>query len=69
MTLRRPTFSGQGLAALLAWPDRAIFLIAAWRLARIGGHFLLIMAYDFTEASTVRPFAYFQLVFASAVGI
>ena len=35
----------------------------------IGGHFLLIKAYDVTEASTVQPFAYFQLVFASAVGM
>ena len=36
---------------------------------RVCGHFLLIMAYDVTEASTVQPFAYFQLVFASAVGM
>ena len=38
-------------------------------LTGIGGHFLLIKAYDVTEASTVQPFAYFQLVFASAVGM
>ena len=35
----------------------------------IGGHFLLIKAYNVTEASTVQPFAYFQLVFASALGM
>ncbi len=35
----------------------------------MAGHFTLIKAYQVTEASTVQPFAYFQLVFASAVGI
>ena len=43
--------------------------MAALCLTGIGGHFLLIKAYDVTEASTVQPFAYFQLVFASAVGM
>jgi len=33
------------------------------------GHFLLIKTYEVTEASTVQPFAYLQLVFASALGI
>ena len=42
--------------------------MAALCLTGIGGHFLLIKAYDATEASTVQPFAYFQLVFASAFG-
>jgi drug/metabolite transporter (DMT)-like permease len=32
------------------------------------GHWLLIKAYDVAEASVVQPFAYFQLVFASALG-
>lgn len=45
------------------------FWMAALCLTGIGGHFLLIKAYDVTEASTVQPFAYFQLVFASAVGM
>ena len=35
----------------------------------MAGHFTLIKAYQVSEASTVQPFAYFQLVFASAVGI
>ena len=43
--------------------------MAALCLTAIGGHFLLIKAYDVTEASTVEPFTYFQLVFASAVGM
>ena len=43
--------------------------MAALCLRGVCGHFLLIMAYDVTEASAVQPFAYFQLVFASAVGM
>jgi drug/metabolite transporter (DMT)-like permease len=33
------------------------------------GHWLLIRAYEVAEASAVQPFAYLQLVFASALGI
>jgi drug/metabolite transporter (DMT)-like permease len=33
------------------------------------GHFLLIRAYEVAEASAIQPFAYLQLVFASAVGV
>ena len=33
------------------------------------GHFCLISALDTTHASTVQPFAYLQLVFASIIGI
>ncbi len=33
------------------------------------GHYLLIKTYDLAEASAVQPFAYLQLVFASALGI
>ena len=33
------------------------------------GHFLLIKAYEFAEASTVQPFAFFQLVFAAMIGM
>ncbi len=32
-------------------------------------HYLLIRAYEVAEASAIQPFAYFQLVFASAIGI
>lgn len=35
----------------------------------ITGHFLLIKCYDLAEASALQPFAYFQLPFASAVGV
>jgi drug/metabolite transporter (DMT)-like permease len=33
------------------------------------GHFTLIKCYELAEASSVQPFAYFQLVFASTLGI
>ena len=33
------------------------------------GHYLMIKAYEATEAATIQPFAFFQLVFASAIGI
>lgn len=33
------------------------------------GHWLLIRAYDLSEASEVQPFAYLQLVFATAIGV
>jgi drug/metabolite transporter (DMT)-like permease len=33
------------------------------------GHYLLIRALDAAEASTVQPFAYLQLVFASFIGV
>ncbi|MGH1353798.1 MAG: DMT family transporter [Thalassovita sp.] len=33
------------------------------------GHFLLIWCYEVAEASSVQPFAFLQLVFASALGV
>jgi drug/metabolite transporter (DMT)-like permease len=33
------------------------------------GHWLLIKAYEMAEASTVQPFAFFQLVFVSILGL
>ena len=38
-------------------------------LTGTGGHYLLIKAFDATKASTIQPFAYLQLVFASSIGI
>ena len=34
-----------------------------------GGHYLLIKCYEVAEASTVQPFAYLQMPFASAFGM
>jgi drug/metabolite transporter (DMT)-like permease len=38
-------------------------------IAGATGHYLLIKCYEVAEASAVQPFAYLQLVFASALGI
>lgn len=38
-------------------------------LTGAGGHWLLIRTYAVAEASEVQPFAYLQLVFASAIGL
>ena len=38
-------------------------------LTGVSGHWLLIRCYEAAEASAVQPFAYLQLVFASAIGI
>ncbi|PKP84346.1 MAG: EamA family transporter [Alphaproteobacteria bacterium HGW-Alphaproteobacteria-2] len=38
-------------------------------LTGAGGHWLLIRTYEVAEASAVQPFAYLQLVFASAIGL
>ncbi|OWU82197.1 RhaT family transporter [Phaeobacter sp. 22II1-1F12B] len=38
-------------------------------LTGASGHWLLIRCYEAAEASAVQPFAYFQLVFASAIGM
>lgn len=45
----------------------------AWMLllcvSGVLGHWLLLRAYDYAEASAVQPFAYMHLVFASAIGV
>ena len=43
--------------------------MAALCVSGATGHFLLIKCYEVAEASAVQPFAYLQLVFASALGI
>lgn len=44
-----------------------------WMLAlcvtAVAGHYLLIRAYELAEASALQPFAYTQLVWASAIGV
>lgn len=35
----------------------------------VTGHWLLIRCYEVAEAGAVQPFAYFQLIFISAIGI
>ena len=43
--------------------------MAALCVTGASGHWLLIKTYEVAEASAVQPFAYLQLVFASAIGI
>ncbi len=38
-------------------------------LTGASGHYMLIRAYEVAEASAIQPFAYLQLVFASALGL
>ncbi len=47
-------------------PDWAIMAVLC--VSGATGHFLLIKVYEVAEASAVQPFAYLQLVFASAIG-
>ncbi|MEM9196593.1 MAG: DMT family transporter [Pseudomonadota bacterium] len=44
-------------------------LMAVLCVTGAGGHFLLIMALASAEAAVIQPFAYVQLVLASAVGV
>ena len=44
-------------------------LMLALCVTGVTGHWLLIKCYDVAEASAIQPFAYFQMVFAGAVGI
>ena len=43
--------------------------MAALCVTGASGHWLLIRTYEVAEASAVQPFAYLQLVFASAIGL
>ena len=57
---------------LLAWEPMAArdwALMGLLCLTSVLGHWLLIRAYELAAASAVQPFAYLQLVFASAVGV
>ncbi|MGB7242702.1 MAG: DMT family transporter [Sulfitobacter sp.] len=38
-------------------------------ISGVTGHWLLIRCYELAEASALQPFAYFHLVFASALGV
>ena len=60
------------LAGIWFWepmtaPDWA--LMGCLCLTGVAGHWLLIKTYEVAEASAVQPFAYLQLVFASAIGL
>ena len=59
-------------AGLWAWEPmsaRDWGWMAALCLSGAFGHWLLIRCYEVAEASAVQPFAFLQLVFASAIGL
>lgn len=49
--------------------QRDALLMAMLCMSGALGHWLLIKCYEVAEASAVQPFAYLQLVFASAIGL
>jgi len=68
------TVGAVGMTAVGAWvwepmtgPDWA--WMAALCVTGALGHYTLIKCYEVAEASAVQPFAYLQLVFASAMGV
>ena len=64
--------SGATLAGLWFWEpmsgDHWVWM-GILCITGASGHWLLIKTYEVAEASAVQPFAYLQLVFASAIGI
>jgi drug/metabolite transporter (DMT)-like permease len=44
-------------------------LMAVLRVTGASGHYFMLKAYEAAEASAIQPFAYLQLVFASAIGL
>jgi drug/metabolite transporter (DMT)-like permease len=51
----------------MSGPDWAMMAVLC--LTGVTGHWLLIKTYEVAEAAIVQPFAYMQLVFASAIGV
>ena len=51
---------------LVGWD---IVLMAILCVSGMTGHYLLIKAFEAAEASAIQPFAYFQTVVASAIGV
>ncbi|WP_424933898.1 DMT family transporter [Amaricoccus macauensis] len=49
------------------WLDWTLMLSLSF--AGLLGHFLMIKAYEYSEAGAIQPFAYFQLVFVSIIGV
>ena len=50
--------------AAVHWPLMALLCVFS-----VLGHFLVIKALEFAEATTLQPFTFLQLVFGSAIGI
>ena len=63
---------GATLAGIWFWepmtrPDWIWMIVLS--VSGAGGHFLLIKVYEISEAGVVQPFAYFHMVFSSAIGL
>ncbi len=61
--------TGVGLFHLEPMSSTHATLMATLCVTGVIGHFLLIKCYEIAEASAVQPFAFFQLVFASLIGV
>ena len=56
---------------MIGWhtPDAfALMLFAGMGLASVGGHYLLIRAYQFAPAPVLAPFSYFEIISATVLG-
>ena len=64
---RRMSLTDSALAGVLS----SFFLsyLAFYWFAGALGRWLLVRCYELAEASAIQPFAYFQLVFAAAIGL
>ena len=62
MTLIGPWF----MAPMSATDAVMMFILCC---TGMGGHYLLIRAFEAAEAAVIQPFAYLQTVFASAIGV
>jgi len=68
-TVGAVVMTGIGLWSWEAMSAPDLVWMAVLCMTAAAGHFTLIKAYELAEAGAVQPFAYLQLVFASALGM
>lgn len=61
------TLIGPWFWSSMTLPEAAMMAVLC--CTGMGGHFLLIKAFEAAEASAIQPFVYLQTVFASAIGV
>ncbi len=61
--------TGPGLWTWTAMTPRDWGFMAALSILAVLGHWLLIKAYDVAAASAIQPFAYFQLLWVTIIGV
>ena len=70
-----PTIVGAGLMTFLGlpnWQPVAPFdwlLIGAYAATAVASNWLMLKTYEAAEASAVQPFAYFQILFVTVIGL